>query len=301
MAKLSALTSYCAQHAVFYRTDEPMKRHTTFKIGGPAAFYAEPDSVLQLKGLLRACRAQEVEAVVIGNGSNLLVSDEGIDGAVICLGPRFSGISLMEDGLVLAEAGATLAHLCRFAADNALSGLEFAYGIPGSVGGGVYMNAGAYGGEMRDVVLEVHCLDDFLAPVSISAEACDFGYRHSLFMQNSHVVTGAVFALSPGDRDDICGRMEDIMARRIQKQPLELPSAGSVFRRPEGAFAAALIEQCGLKGRRIGGAQVSAKHAGFIVNTGGATCRDVEALIALIQSEVRDRTGYTLDCEIKRL
>ena len=237
---------------------------------------------------------------MLGKGSNLLVSDKGIRGAVLHLGGDFKKVEVLPDGRTLrAGAGAPLASVCALARERSLTGLEFAWGIPGSVGGGAYMDAGAYGGEMRDVVSRVLHLGPDGAPGEARGEELCFGYRKSRYTGGEDIITAVEFTLQPGDPAAIAGKMEELMARRKDKQPYDMPSAGSVFKRPQNGFAAALIEQCGLKGRRVGGAQVSEKHAGFIVNTGGATCQDVLELIAVIRKTVEEQTGTCLECEVR--
>ncbi len=301
MAGITAISDYCKENGICHKINEPMKIHTTFKIGGPAVIFAEPSSLTQLSGLLVQCRQAGIKIQIVGNGSNLLVSDSGFDGAVICLGQKFSDIKLLKSGHLFAAAGASLFSLCRFAAEHSLTGLEFAFGIPGSVGGAVCMNAGAYESEMGHVLSEVTCLDESFLPVTLKACDCGFHYRRSCFMENGYTITSAVFSLNRGEKEQIKDRMDKILAQRVEKQPLEFPSAGSVFRRPNGAYASALIDRCGLKGKSVGGAEVSPKHAGFIVNTGDACCDDVNRLIDLITEEVQEKTGFTLECEIKRL
>ena len=278
------------------RADEPMARHTTFQIGGPADRFLTVENAAQLQGLLSCLRQAGIPYLVLGKGSNLLVSDKGIRGAVLHLGGDFKKVEVLPDGRTLrAGAGAPLASVCALARERSLTGLEFAWGIPGSVGGGAYMDAGAYGGEMRDVVSRVL----HLGPDGAPGEALAFGYRHSRYTGGEDIITAVEFSLQPGDPAAIAGKMEELMARRKDKQPYDMPSAGSVFKRPQNGFAAALIEQCGLKGRRVGGAQVSEKHAGFIVNTGGATCQDVLELISIIQKTVEEQTGTRLECEVR--
>ena len=280
-----------------YRS-EPMSRHTSFKIGGAADTYIKVKNTDQLKTILHECREANVDYYIIGNGSNVLVSDKGYRGVVIRLGGDFKKISLVDENTIYCSAGASLASLCKFALNCGLSGLEFAWGIPGTVGGAVFMNAGAYGGEMKDVVLSVsHLTKDGKAGRTERGDL-EFGYRTSVYRRNGCIITGVVLRLEKGNQDDIRAKMDDFMGRRSSKQPLEYPSAGSVFKRPEGAFAGALIEQCGLKGKTRGGAQVSEKHAGFIINKSKATAADVKALIREIQTTVYDRTGYTLECEL---
>lgn len=282
------------------RVDEPMARHTTFQIGGPADRFLTVENAAQLQGLLSCLRQAGIPYLVLGKGSNLLVSDKGIRGAVLHLGGDFKKVEVLPDGRTLrAGAGAPLASVCALARERSLTGLEFAWGIPGSVGGGAYMDAGAYGGEMRDVVSRVLHLGPDGAPGEARGEELCFGYRKSRYTGGEDIITAVEFTLQPGDPAAIAGKMEELMARRKDKQPYDMPSAGSVFKRPQNGFAAALIEQCGLKGRRVGGAQVSEKHAGFIVNTGGAACQDVLELISIIQKTVEERTGTRLECEVR--
>lgn len=282
------------------RADEPMARHTTFQIGGPADRFLTVENAAQLQGLLSCLRQAGIPYLVLGKGSNLLVSDKGIRGAVLHLGGDFKKVEVLPDGRTLrAGAGAPLASVCALARERSLTGLEFAWGIPGSVGGGAYMDAGAYGGEMRDVVSRVLHLGPDGAPGEARGEELCFGYRKSRYTGGEDIITAVEFTLQPGDPAAIAGKMEELMARRKDKQPYDMPSAGSVFKRPQNGFAAALIEQCGLKGRRVGGAQVSEKHAGFIVNTGGAACQDVLELISIIQKTVEERTGTRLECEVR--
>lgn len=278
---------------------EPMSRHTTFQIGGPADRLVTVEAVSQLKGLLAVLREEGMPFLLLGKGSNLLVSDRGIRGAVLLLSGELKRVELLSGGLVRAGAGASLASVCAFARDRGLTGLEFAWGIPGSVGGAAYMNAGAYGGEMKDVMERVFHLSPAGEEGSASGEKLRFSYRKSRYTGGREVITSVEYRLSPGDPAQIAAQMEDLMARRKGKQPYDMPSAGSVFKRPAGYYAAALIEECGLKGRQVGGAQVSPKHAGFIVNTGGATCADVLELIRQIQREVYERKGVRLEPEIR--
>ena len=282
------------------RVDEPMARHTTFQIGGPADRFLTVENAAQLQGLLSCLRQAGIPYLVLGKGSNLLVSDKGIRGAVLHLGGDFKKVEVLPDGRTLrAGAGAPLPSVCALARERSLTGLEFAWGIPGSVGGAAYMDAGAYGGEMRDVVERVLHVTPEGEESSASGEELEFAYRHSRYTGTRDVITGVEFRLEPGDPAQIAAKMEELMGRRKEKQPYDMPSAGSVFKRPQNGFAAALIEQCGLKGRRVGGAQVSEKHAGFIVNTGGATCQDVLELISVIRKTVEEQTGTCLECEVR--
>ena len=282
----------------------PMSRYTTLRLGGPADVLVQIASVEQLSSAYAAARDAGTEVRVLGNGSNLLIRDGGVRGLVLQLGELFSEVSdpvPLPDGRVAltAQGGATLQKLCNAAADYALSGLEFASGIPGTVGGAAYMNAGAYGGEMKDVVERVRHLTPAGEEGEAAGEALQFAYRKSRYTGGRDIITFVEYRLAPGDPAQISAQMEDLMARRKSKQPYDMPSAGSVFKRPEGYYAAALIEECGLKGRRVGGAQVSEKHAGFIVNTGGATCQDVLGLIEEIQREVFAQKGVRLETEVR--
>ena len=293
------LTLFLDNNKIEYKLNEPMKIHTTFKIGGAADIMITVNSVKELNAVISGCKEQNIPWMILGKGSNLLVSDEGIEGAVIILSGDFK--KLCEDGdSITCGAGVTLSKLCSFALEHSLTGLEFAYGIPGSVGGAVYMNAGAYGGETKDVVEEVTFLDENGTVKTFGKDQLHFGYRHSVFKEQNGIILFSKYKLTKGDPAAIKAKMDDVMNRRVTKQPLEYPSAGSVFKRPEGAFAGTLIEQCGLKGRTVGGAQVSEKHAGFIINIGGATCSDVTELVRIIQNTVKDETGYTLERELIR-
>ena len=282
-----------------YTLDEPMSAHTTFKIGGNADLFITVNSVSELKSAINACKSNDIPYMILGNGSNLLISDSGIEGAVITLDGEFKDISC-EGEVITAGAGAKLSRLCTAALDRSLSGLEFAYGIPGTVGGAVYMNAGAYGGETKDVLTSVTALTQTGEVKEYGADELCMGYRTSVFKTNGNIILFAKYKLHNDDKAAVKARMDDFMNRRKTKQPLEYPSAGSVFKRPEGAFAGTLIEQCGLKGKTVGGAQVSEKHAGFIINIGGATCDDVMNLVKLVQDTVKAETGYALEREIIR-
>ncbi len=284
-------------HEIPWQQNAPLAPLTTFRIGGPAALLCSPANEAQLARLLSLLRQYDVRRYCLGRGSNTLFADEGFDGVVIATG----GLQTVavQGNTVTAGAGVPLAALCCAARDAGLAGLEFAYGIPGAVGGAVYMNAGAYGGEMKDVITCVQALDAAGGAVRLSGDECDFSYRHSAFMSNDCTVTGAVFTLQPDDPAAIAARMADFAQRRRDKQPLEYPSAGSTFKRPQGAFAAALIDECGLKGLQVGGARVSEKHAGFVVNAGGASCADVVALTEQVAAIVKEKTGYVLEREIR--
>lgn len=280
------------------RKYEPMSKHTSFKIGGNADVYIKVNNLSKLSTILKECQASDVDYMILGNGSNLLVSDDGIRGVVIRLDGDFRKITLLDDTTIFCGAGATLAYLCKFALNCGLSGLEFAWGIPGTVGGAVFMNAGAYDGEMKDVVHSVSHISPSGEIGRTEKENMNFGYRTSVYRSNNMIITGVTLKLKKGNPDEIRAKMDDYMSRRSTKQPLEYPSAGSVFKRPEGNFAGALIEQCGLKGKTCGGAQVSEKHAGFIINKSNATSKDVRDLIGEIQKTVSEKTGYNLECEL---
>ena len=302
MTDLLKLTSLCQNLECEYILNAPMKDYTTFQIGGPCDILVRPYDGGQTAALIQFCAANGIRWQVIGNGSNLLVPDGGVSGAVIQIGSNFSYIrKSLKEGEILCAAGASLSAAAAFAQKEGLTGLEFAWGIPGNVGGALFMNAGAYGGEMKDVVVCADYVDGMGNTRTIAASEMQLGYRHSVFSEKDWCITKVKLQLRPGDPAEIRRTMEDLMERRKSKQPLEYPSAGSVFKRPEGNYAGALIEQCGLKGRQIGGAQVSEKHAGFIVNRGGASSRDVTQLIREIQNTVAEQTGYRLECELRQL
>ena len=280
------------------RTDEPMSRHTSFRVGGPAALMALPKTNAQAALAGKTAPSHGIAPFFLGNGSNLLVPDEGYDGFVIRLAGEFNQIREVNGRLVSGGA-VTLARLANAACARGLTGLEFAHGIPGSVGGAVFMNAGAYGGEMSQVVTAVTCMDEN-GDISTVTEF-DFGYRHSTFSDGRRLILSAEFKLEQGDRDAIKARMDELAAQRQAKQPLEYPSAGSMFKRPVGYFAGALVEQAGLKGLTVGGAQVSEKHAGFVINVGGATCADVLELVRQVQERVKTAFGVDLEMEVRIL
>ena len=277
--------------------NEPMSRHTTFRVGGPADVMFLPESGEQVAAALSAARAAGAAAYVVGNGSNLLVRDGGIRGLVIALGEGMSAVS-RDGNVVTAQAGASLASVAAFAQAEGLAGLEFASGIPGTLGGGCAMNAGAYGGQLSDCLADAEVLLGGERRTLTTAEM-EMGYRTTRPLREGGVVLSARFALTPDDPEAIAARMRELNARRRDKQPLNYPSAGSTFKRPEGHFAGALIEGAGLKGRRVGGAQVSEKHAGFIVNVGGATAADILGLIRVVQDAVRDQYGVALETEVR--
>ncbi len=298
---LSAFKEHLISRDYDFKENEPLKNHTTFKIGGNCSFLVCPRTQEQLIDILRCCREWNIKKYVIGKGSNILASDEGFDGVIVKLTDSFSEITV-EDTVIYCQAGASLAKVCYEAYLHGLSGLEFAWGIPGTIGGALYMNAGAYGGEMKDVVISSTHITDRLESGHFHSEQLHLSYRHSIYTDMpDYCITGVRLQLIPGSQSEIKAKMDDLMERRKSKQPLEYPSAGSTFKRPEGNYASALIDQCGLKGLTVGGAQVSEKHCGFVINKNNATCRDVLNLIKQIQEKVFSQTGYRLDCEIKML
>lgn len=304
VAAKERLAALCQLEEIPVLWDEPMKNHTSFKIGGPAAALCVPKDRQQLRELVGFVQREGVDSWYIGNGSNLLVSDKGLNGIAILLDSGFDGEIELDGTVLLAPAGKKLSAVCAAACAAGLTGLEFAYGIPGSVGGAVYMNAGAYGGEMKDRLIWV----EYLAPtgeiVRLQQEQLSLSYRHSRFMEEGmqgSCIVRAAFGLQRGEKAAIQSEMDRILNQRRQKQPLEYPSAGSTFKRPQGAFAAQLIDECGLKGFTVGGAQVSEKHAGFVINTGKATCADVLELTRQVRECVQEKTGYLLELEVRQL
>lgn len=281
-------------------TQEPMKMHTTFRIGGPADYFVLPHTKEELAEIISICREEETPWFILGNGSNLLVSDNGVRGVVIQLYKNYNEIRV-EGNRMIAQAGASNAVIAHRALEQALTGYEFAAGIPGTVGGAVVMNAGAYGGEMKDILLEVTVLDEKSRFVVLKKEELELGYRTSIISRKGYVVVEAVFGLEKGSGEIIRSRMEELKNQRVSKQPLEYPSAGSTFKRPEGYFAGKLIMDAGLRGFSSGGAQVSEKHCGFVINAGDATAQDVMDLIKKVQQIVYEKFGVHLETEVKFL
>jgi len=292
---------FANEHGIKFLEHEDLSKHTSFKIGGPAEFFVKPKNKEQVSAVVDYCEKNSVPLLPLGKGSNVLVSDNGINGVVMYFGSDFGKIKLIDDETIYCEAGAGLAALCNFALENELTGLEFAYGIPGSVGGAVFMNAGAYGGEIKDVIVYADHVDKNGKAGKFTGEELEMSYRHSVYSGKEYFITGAAFKLKKGEKAEIKAKMDDLIGRRFDKQPMDKPSAGSTFKRPEGAFASALIDQCGLKGYRVGGAEVSTKHAGFVVNIGGATCEDVLRLIKDVQEKVKNDTGFFLEPEVEIL
>ncbi|WP_455504368.1 UDP-N-acetylmuramate dehydrogenase [Blautia sp.] len=279
---------------------EPMGKHTTFRIGGPADLFVAPENTDEIKKLIAICKEEEVPYFILGNGSNLLVSDKGYRGVIIQLYRSFGQITLKENE-IHAQAGALLSGIAAMAREASLTGFEFAGGIPGTLGGAVVMNAGAYGGEMKDVLKEVTVLTPEGEVVTLQARELQMGYRTSIIKESGYIVLEAVISLKKGDQDEIKSRMQELAGMRSSKQPLSYPSAGSTFKRPEGYFAGKLIMDSGLRGYQVGGAQVSEKHCGFVINTGNATAKDVTTLMADVQRIVMEKFGVKLEPEVKFL
>ena len=281
------------------RYHEPMSKHTSFRIGGVAEVMAFPKTREELAQLLKTSALLDCKTAILGAGTNVLAPDEGMEGLVICLKDCLDGIEQLDETRIRVMAGVTMSRAAVFAANLGLSGLEFAHGIPGSVGGGVYMNAGAYGGEICGVCESVEVMDKNGNIHRFSNKEMQFSYRHSILEDTGGIVISADFALTKGDTDTIKARMKELIGKRSASQPLDLPSAGSAFKRPVGGYAAALIDQAGLKGYRVGGAAISTKHAGFAVNMGGATAEDVKNLLQQVSDKVFENSGIRLEPEVR--
>lgn len=282
-----------------YQLGEAMSRHTTFGIGGPADLFIKPKSEWELSAAVNILHKQDIPFLLIGNGSNMLVADAGIRGAVVCT-MGMNNIRIGKDNQIVAQAGALLSAIARRAREAGLCGVEFAGGIPGSLGGAVFMNAGAYDGQMAGIAIQTIYMDGKGRMNAVDGEAHCFAYRHSVFRDHPEwTIIRSILQLAPGDPSAIAAKMEDFSQKRHAKQPLEYPSAGSTFKRPKGYFAGQLIESAGLKGVAVGGAQVSEKHAGFLINRGGATCDDMLRLIDLVRQRVRSLFGVDLECEVR--
>ena len=279
---------------------EPMKKHTTFRVGGPADYFVMPETKDEIRRIITVCRECGTPFYIIGNGSNLLVSDKGYRGVIIQLYKEMSKIET-EGNVIRAEAGASLARVANAALEAGLTGFEFASGIPGTLGGACVMNAGAYGGEMKDVLLSVTALAADGEFLTIPKDRLELGYRTSVFARKGYIVVEALLELKEGSKEAIRHNMEELREKRITKQPLEYPSAGSTFKRPEGYFAGKLIQDAGLRGYRVGGAQVSEKHCGFVINCGNASAADVDELMKQVSAKVEEQFGVTLEPEVKRL
>lgn len=294
---LTELKNLIDDSEIFF--DEPMKKHITFRVGGPADVLVRPGET-SLRKLLPLCRQYGVPYTLIGNGSNLLVGDKGIRGVVIEMTDPV-GMIETAGNTITAQAGAMLSKIANVAAENGLSGMEFAAGIPGSIGGAVVMNAGAYGGEMKDIITKVYALDEDGQQLELSGEELEFDYRHSCIPEKHYIVTKAALTLKPGEKTTIRARMRELNEKRAEKQPLQYPSAGSTFKRPQGYFAGKLIMDAGLSGYRIGGAQVSEKHCGFVINTGDATAADIRQLMQEVSGQVQKQFGVVLEPEVKMI
>lgn len=279
--------------------NEPLSAHTTFKVGGNCTAMVDVSSEENLAKLAAAADQLGVRTLVLGKGSNVLCDDKGFNGVVFLMGSSIDSIYMKDETTICAEAGCSLVKLCRFALEHSLSGLEFAYGIPGTVGGAIFMNAGAYGGEIKDVIKSCTAVNKKGEIHIIEQDKLDLSYRHSCFADNGEMITAGEFQLTPGNYDEIQDKMVELMGRRREKQPLEYPSAGSTFKRPEGQFAGKLIQDSGLRGYTVGGAQISEKHCGFVINKGGATCGDILTLIRNVQKIVQEKTGFMLECEVR--
>ena len=278
--------------------DVPMKEHTTMKVGGKADLMIIPDSISSIQKIIAFLSTTNIPYLVIGNGSNLIFHDTGYNGVIVKIGTPLSDIEVFDD-IIIAEAGASLAHVANTALEHSLTGLEFASGIPGSMGGAVYMNAGAYDGEMKQVVIETLCLDNEGNLITLKNDEHNFSYRHSIIQDDNLTCLQVKMKLEKGEKHKIQTRMNELNARRRKKQPLNYPSAGSIFKRPPGTYAGMLVDNCGLRGTKIGGAQVSDKHCGFIVNTGNATAEDIISLIKYVQETVYKNSGIWLELEVK--
>ncbi len=290
------LHALCQQYDCKLETDVKLSQHTTFRIGGTADFWVEITNTEGLRALLSFCKEQGIPYFVMGRGSNILASDDGFRGVILHIANGFSAISLSGTTMIC-QAGATLTAAARLAAEHSLSGMECLSGIPGTIGGALYMNAGAYGSEMKDIVVSCDYVDADGNLCTMPLSEMQLSYRHSIFAENGGTIVSITMELQPGDPAEIANKMEELLIQRKTKQPLEYPSAGSTFKRPQGSYASLLIDQCGLKGCAVGDAQVSEKHCGFVVNKGNATCADVLQLCAQVGALVKEKTGYTLELE----
>ena len=299
---MQGIIDFLTSANILFEENVDGKRLCSFHVGGNVRLVVKPKNAEQLTGLYAYLNENNIENIILGKGSNIVINDDGFDGVVILLSELSRvDFDITDDDCIIAGAGASMFKLANFAQQNGLTGLEFAQGIPGSVGGGVYMNAGAYGGEISQVLESCLIFDKSQGMLFIvDGENCNFSYRHSIFMENKDlIVLFATFGLKKGNPDEIKAKMDEYRAKRSASQPLEYPSAGSTFKRPEGCFAGKLIEDCGLKGFAIGGAQVSEKHAGFVINCGGATCEDIKNLVEHIQKTVKEKFNVSLECEIE--
>lgn len=283
------------------KKDEMMSGHTTFRVGGPASYFVSPAGDEALKNVLLLCREEQMPYYILGNGSNLLVSDKGYDGVMILMGESFSEILEDEPCEITAGAGALLSRIAKEAMERSLTGFEFAAGIPGTLGGAAVMNAGAYDGEMKDVLKSVRVMEKSGRILTLTRDELDLGYRHSCIPEREYIVLSAVISLKKGDKEKIQEKMAELAKKRRDKQPLEYPSAGSTFKRPAGYFAGKLIDDAGMRGCREGGAQVSEKHCGFVINRGEATAEDIRSLCRLVQKKVKETSGVDLETEVRMI
>ncbi len=297
MIDLEQLSAVCRNAGAELTPDVRLSELTTFKIGGACKALITLPDIAACQAIITYLRENQIPFTLIGRGSNLLAADQGYEGIVLKLGGALAAEITEENGAVTCGAGVSLKNLCLFALEHALTGLEFAFGIPGSVGGAVFMNAGAYDGEFSQVLESVTALDENGNLLTLGASELNLGYRHSVFMEHPWIVLQATVRLTSGEQEAIRAKMQDLLGRRKSKQPLEFPSAGSTFKRPVGSYASKLIDECGLKGYTVGGAQVSEKHAGFVVNRGGATFADVMAVCQHVQEVVKAQTGFILELE----
>lgn len=295
--KIEQITAEAVSLGCYTEKDAVLKDYTTFKIGGRCDLLVKLNGEDSFIKLIPLAERLGVPYYIFGKGSNLIVDSDGITGVVFVSGKDYAEIKLIDETTIYCTAGASLSTLCKFALENELTGLEFAYGIPGSLGGAIFMNAGAYGGEMKDVVTGVKVMNVAGAISEYTADKLDFSYRHSRFTESGEIILSAVVKLEKGDEKQIKAQMNDLMERRCSKQPLEYPSAGSTFKRPEGSYASMLIDQCGLKGVHVGDAEVSTKHSGFIINKGNADFSQLMELIKIVKDTVKEKTGYILECE----
>ena len=299
MNKISDLIIFLNANNYSFLENEPLKKHTSFKIGGNAEVYVMPETEEQIKEIMLKCDEFQLKYYLLGNGTNVLFSDDTYNGVIISTIEKFNGIRQLSETTFECDAGVKLTTLCNYALKNSFTGFECLYGIPGTVGGAIITNAGAYGGEVSDVIVEVNHIDDKGNFGSLIGEEIDFSYRHSAYETNGYTICSAVFVCEKGNKDEIKAKMDELIGRRREKQPLEFGSAGSTFKRPKGGYAAALIEQAGLKGTCVGDAEVSTKHSGFVINKGKATCNDVLQLIDIIKKKVYETSGIMLECEVR--
>lgn len=297
--KIDILIEFLKKYNYNFKINEPLKNHTSFKIGGNALVFVSPESEEQLMEIVNECIKADIKYYILGKGSNTLFSDVGFDGVVISTTEKFNGIRKLSENTFECDAGVKISALCNFALENSYTGFECLYGIPGTVGGAIITNAGAYGGEISDVAIEVKHIDDKGNFGSLIGEEIEFSYRHSAYEDNGYLICSVVFVCEQGDKQEIKAKMDDLISRRKEKQPLEYPSAGSTFKRPKTGYAAALIEEAGLKGVSVGGAEVSKKHSGFIINKDNASCEDVLKLIEKVKQKVFENSGVTLECEVR--